>query len=95
MGPSAFDKAGLSNAYFAGTATKTNANKEMPSKKPTMRKRPTFVWSKCVILSEIRSVGEGRKRPGDGYENDEKGYGKPNQHGLEFFGISRFSFGEC
>ena len=56
MGPKDFDNEGLSNKYFMGMAIKTNANNEIPSRKPMMRNRPIFVLNKCVILSKVRSV---------------------------------------
>jgi len=54
MGPKDFDNEGLSNKYFMGMAIKTNANNEIPSRKPMMRNRPIFVLNNSIILSEIR-----------------------------------------
>jgi hypothetical protein len=52
-GPIALVSPGLSKKYFNGIATNIKANKEKPSKKPSIRNRPRFVLNNCIILSEI------------------------------------------
>lgn len=50
IGPIVFTNEGLSYTYFAGTAIPVNTNNEIPSRRPMMRRRPVFVFSKSFMV---------------------------------------------